>query len=165
MSKCLILMCGPSGAGKTTWAKKIIETFTEKNKKIYYVSRDEIRFSMIEDDDEYFQKEDEVFTEWIRQIQAYLDNDEECYIIADATHLSERSRNKTLDALRLSEDTKILPVSAYPGIEKCLTRNDNRSGRSFVPRSVIRRMCMNYEAPTNDEKYKYNDILFVVEGK
>ena len=158
-------MCGPSGAGKTTWAKKIIETFTEKNKKIYHISRDEVRFSMLEDGDEYFQKEDEVFAEWIRQIQAHLDNDEECYIIADATHLSERSRNKTLDALRLPEDIKILPVSAYPGIEKCLARNDNRSGRSFVPRSVIRRMCINYEVPTNDEKYKYNDILFVVEGK
>ena len=156
-------MCGPSGAGKTTWAKKIIETFAKENKgKIYHISRDEVRFSMLEDDDEYFGKEDQVFTEWIRQIQTHLDSDEDCYIIADATHLSERSRNKTLDALNISQDTKIIPVSAYPGIEKCLARNNNRSGRAFVPRSVIRRMCMQYEAPTSDEKYKYASILFVV---
>ena len=165
MAKCLILMCGPSGGGKSTWAKKIMVDQQEKhNKPVYYISRDEVRFSMLAEGEPYFSKEDEVFAEWIRRIQTFLDSDEDCYIIADATHLSERSRNKTLDALTLPDDINILPVSVYPGVQKCLERNDKRSGRAFVPRSVIRRMCATYEAPTSDEKYHYYSILMKVEG-
>ena len=160
MSKCLILMCGPSGAGKSTWAKKI----EEQIKPVHYVSRDEVRFSMVSEEEEYFSKEEEVFKEWIRRIQNFLDTDENCYIIADATHLSERSRNKTLDALNIPDNTNIIPVSVYPGVQKCLDRNEMRSGRARVPRSVIRRMCMSYEAPTSDEKYPYCSILMKVEG-
>ena len=160
MSKCLILMCGPSGAGKSTWAKKI----EEQIKPVHYVSRDEVRFSMVSEEEEYFSKENEVFKEWIHRIQSFLDTDEDCYIIADATHLSERSRNKTLDALNIPNDTNIIPVSVYPGVQKCLERNEMRSGRAHVPRSVIRRMCMSYEAPTSDEKYPYYSILMKVEG-
>ena len=161
MSKCLILMCGPSGAGKSTWAKKIAE---EQVKPVHYVSRDEVRFSMVSEEEEYFSKENEVFKEWIRRIQSFLDTDEDCYIIADATHLSERSRNKTLDALVLPDNINIIPVSVYPGVQKCLDRNELRSGRARVPRSVIRRMCMSYEAPTSNEKYPYYSILMKVEG-
>lgn len=161
MSKCLILMCGPSGAGKSTWAKKIAE---EQAKPVHYVSRDEVRFSMVSEKEEYFSKENEVFKEWIRRIQNFLDIDEDCYVIADATHLSERSRNKTLDALNIPNNTNIIPVSVYPGVQKCLDRNEKRSGRARVPRSVVRRMCMSYEAPTSDEKYHYYSIIVKVEG-
>lgn len=161
MPKCLILMCGPSGAGKSTWAKKMAE---KQAKPVYYVSRDEVRFSMVSEEEEYFSKENEVFKEWIHRIQNFLDIDEDCYVIADATHLSERSRNKTLDALNIPNNTNIIPVSVYPGVQKCLDRNEKRSGRARVPRSVIRRMCMSYEVPTSNEKYHYYSIIVKVEG-
>ena len=154
MRKILLLMCGPSGAGKSYWAKN----FINNNSNTVWVSRDAVRFSMVSEDEEYFSKEDAVFKEWIRQIQEALDSDAEGYVIADATHLTERSRNKTLNALHFSED-KIIPVYAYPGVAKCLEQNEQRTGRARVPRSVIRRMCANFEEPTKEEKYKYYSIL------
>lgn len=65
----LVLMCGAPGSGKTTIAKKIL-----CNKDIY-ISRDEIRYSIITDQDEYFSKEKEVFNEYIRQIDEALTKD------------------------------------------------------------------------------------------
>lgn len=151
-------MCGPSGAGKSYWVKN----FINNNSNAVWVSRDAVRFSMVSEDEEYFSKEDAVFKEWIQQIQEALDSDAEGYVIADATHLTERSRNKTLNALRFKDD-KIIPVYAYPGVAKCLEQNEQRTGRARVPRSVIRRMCASFEEPTMDEKYKYYSILKVVD--
>lgn len=155
MRKILLLMCGPSGAGKSHWVKN----FIKDRPNATWVSRDVVRFSMVSEDEEYFSKEDAVFKEWIRQIQEALDTDEEGWVIADATHLNERSRNKTLNALHFSEDDKIIPVYAYPGVKKCLEQNEQRTGRAYVPRSVIRRMCESFEEPTAEEKYKYYSIL------
>jgi len=154
MQKTLLLMCGPSGAGKSYWVKN----FIKDNSNAVWISRDTVRFSMVAEDEEYFSKEDDVFKEWIRQIQKALDAEGEGYVIADATHLNERSRNKTLNALRFEND-KIIPIYAHPGVRKCLEQNEQRTGRAHVPRSVIRRMCASFEEPTMDEKYKYYSIL------
>ena len=51
MNNTLVLMCGAPGSGKTTIAKKLM-----CNNDLY-ISRDEIRYSMISDEDEYFSKE------------------------------------------------------------------------------------------------------------
>lgn len=157
--KTLLLMSGPSGAGKSYWVKD----FIKDRPNAIWVSRDAVRFSMVSEDEEYFSKEKKVFKEWIRQIQEALDEDSEGWVIADATHLTERSRNKTLDALNLDSDTKIIVVYSYPGVKKCLEHNENRTGREFVPRSVIRRMCESYEPPSLDEKHTYYSILKIVE--
>lgn len=154
-------MCGVPGSGKTTWARNILNDAGEL--PIYYVSRDEIRFSLLENEDEYFAKENEVFSEWIHTLQSYLNKNEDCYIIADATHLNERSRNKTLDRLILN-DTKILIAVANPGIQECLRRNDLRKGRQRVPHSALRRMYATFEMPTMQEKYKYESILMIKKG-
>ena len=157
--KILVLMCGTPGGGKTTWVNSIMGDANEC--PVYHISRDVVRFSMLGESDEYFSKENAVFAEWIRQIQAHLDSPEDCYIIADATHLNERSRNKTLDALTLPDDVKILPVIVNPDLKTCLERNAQRTGRALVPRSVVKRMYFSFEAPTEQEKYKYWSILFV----
>lgn len=157
--KILVLMCGCPGSGKTTWVNNIMADTNEM--PIYHISRDEIRFSMLSDEDEYFLKENAVFAEWIRQIQIHLDSPEDCYVIADATHLNERSRNKTLDALILPDNVKILPVIVNPDLKTCLERNARRTGRALVPSSVLKRMYFSFEVPTKQEKYKYWDILSV----
>ena len=51
----LYIMCGPSGCGKTTWAHNFIKEQHETN-DIRYVSRDEIRFSLIKEGEEYFSR-------------------------------------------------------------------------------------------------------------
>ena len=55
MNNTLVLMCGAPGSGKTTIAKKLM-----CNNDLY-ISRDEIRYSMISNEYEYFSKEKEVF--------------------------------------------------------------------------------------------------------
>ncbi len=141
MQKILLLMCGPSGAGKTYWVKQFTQNLGDKTVSVKHISRDEVRFSMVREDEEYFSHEDEVFAEWIKRIQEALDSPESGIVIADATHLSEKSRNKTLDHLTIPEGLRIIPVSINPGVEECLKRNKQRTGRAKVPRSVIRRMC------------------------
>ena len=49
------LLSGIPGSGKTSWAKKRIEEHGG-----IHCSRDEIRFSVLEDDEDYFAHEDEV---------------------------------------------------------------------------------------------------------
>ena len=61
MSK-LFLMMGAPGSGKSYWAEHHV-TSVDK-----YISRDEIRFSMLEDGDDYFAKEGKVFDNFIKQI-------------------------------------------------------------------------------------------------
>lgn len=54
----LYVMIGIPGSGKSTWAK------ANKKEKDIYVSRDEVRFSLLQDGDEYFSKEKEVLKEF-----------------------------------------------------------------------------------------------------
>ena len=61
MSK-LFLMMGAPGSGKSYWAQHHIQP-TDK-----YISRDEIRFSMLQENDDYFDKEGEVFNKFIQTI-------------------------------------------------------------------------------------------------
>ena len=60
----LYLMCGIPGSGKSTYAK------TNKDLKYCkYISRDDIRYSLLKDEDDYFSKEKQVFRTFIAQIK------------------------------------------------------------------------------------------------
>lgn len=151
--KNLFLLCGTPGAGKSTWVKAQIENCKYP---VALVSRDAIRFSIIKDDEDYFSHETEVFDEFCRQIQAELDAGKTVY--ADATHLNEKSRNKTLDKLNL-EGVELYAVCFDASVETCLERNENRTGRAYVPRSAIRRMHSQFTIPSDHEKYKYHVLI------
>lgn len=144
-------MCGPSGSGKTTWVKNQMADMTYP---AAHISRDEIRFSMLKEDEDYFAHEDEVIKEFYRKAQEAIDG-EPLAIFIDATHLSEKARNVTLDNLNL-ENCELFAVSFNVPVDICLTQNEGRTGRAKVPRSVIRRMYYSYEAPKETgEKYSY----------
>ena len=51
----LLVMSGVPGCGKSTWARRFISMHNA-----VVVSRDSIRFSLLEKDDDYFAREDEV---------------------------------------------------------------------------------------------------------
>ena len=131
--KRLFLLCGPSGSGKSTWARNRLSQYGG-----YYISRDAVRFSMLEDNEDYFAHEDEVFKEFIKEIQECIDLEEDCNdIYVDATHLFGGSRRKTLKALKNLNKCYLIGVYFITPIEVCKYRNSLRNGRAMVPDDVI----------------------------
>lgn len=154
MSK-LIIMCGIPGSGKSTYAKNhLCPAFDE------YVSRDEIRFSIVKEDEEYFSHEGEVFNTFVQTISRYLRSGARVW--ADATHLNKSSRLKLLRALPIKPDSIEILWMNTP-CELALERNENRAGtRSYVPSSVIKRMFYQMEPPEfQEDKFHYSVITEV----
>ena len=159
MSKTLWILCGIPGSGKSTWAESYIKEFNTTYNNYIRVSRDEIRFELLDDNDDYFKHENLVWDIFIRHIRAGIvqyDN-----VIADATHLDERSRNKLIKELNLHDSVKINCVFFDVPVEVCLERNNKRAGWARVPASVIRRMAVQLVKPTFNERYRYDKIYIV----
>ena len=136
------LLSGAPGSGKTSWAKKQIKEYGG-----VHCSRDEIRFSLLKEGEDYFAHENEVVALWLEKITNAINNPEVGDIYIDATHLTEKSRAKVLKELPKG-DYFVTTVFFDVPLETCIERNDNRSGRAFVPRSVIRRMHASYDQNT-----------------
>ena len=156
----LYIMCGPSGCGKTTWAHNFINMYPQKD--IHYVSRDEIRFSILKDGEDYFSREKEVFKKFVATLQQTLIDGFD--IIADATHLNEFSRRKLTQAIDMQfTDYTIVYVVFNTTVTTCIMQNARRHGRARVSETIIRNMCRDFRAPTKDEDERVIDIIEVGE--
>ena len=115
----LYIMCGPSGCGKSTWAHNFIRENDPLYSNIRDVSRDEIRFSMLKDGEDYFAHEKEVFKKFVGTIcQTLIDGFD---VIADATHLNEFSRRKLTQAIDMRYmDYKIIYVVFNVSADTCV---------------------------------------------
>lgn len=154
--KNLYLLCGPPASGKTSWGTNLRDT----TPGVSYISRDYIRFSLLDEDDEYFDKEKEVYDTFILIINDLLQGEGD--VIADATHLNEKSRNKLLDKLNL-ENVNIIPVNFCISFDTILERNKQRNGRARVPEYVMYRMYRAWCPANMKEKYKYKEIINIYE--
>ena len=154
MKKKIYLMCGVPASGKSTFVQQNMNPVTD-----VWCSRDQVRFSMVSEDEEYFAKEPEVFATWIKNINDALVLDSVQNIFVDATHLNKASRLKTLNLLHL-ENADVISVVAQASLPTCLKRNKERTGRAQVPNTVIRRMYMNFTVPTTKE-FPYKNIIFI----
>ena len=137
-------MTGPAGCGKTTWIKQNLP-----DAKV--ISRDTIRFALLGDKDDYFAYENQVVKTFIEEIQKAIDNCE-TEVVADATHLTPKSRQMILNQLVL-DNVEVIAVAMRVGLNTCLEQNAQRSGRAFVPETVIKNMWKAYIEPTVNEKY------------
>ena len=157
--KNLWIMCGASGSGKSYFAKTRLIT----GEHVCYVSRDEVRYSLITENDKYFSKENQVFAQFTNKIREALDNEKYTDIIADATHLNWNSRRKLLNALGLNnkhDNINIIPVWVTCDMNTILERNDQREGRARVPGEEIIKMIGRMRHPRSDP-YKYTAIMEV----
>lgn len=145
--KNLVLLAGIPGSGKSTWLR------THLGDGDAYVSRDEVRFSIISDDEDYFAHETEVFDKFVAEIEENLNKG--LRVFADATHINWASRRKLLERIHDKDNIDIDVYVFKTPLETCLERNEQRTGRAVVPRSVIRRMGGQMTHPLSDP-FKYH---------
>ena len=145
----LYILCGVPGSGKTHWAHNFLKTHPE----VQYVSRDAIRFKLLEANDDYFAKEKKVFDIFSTQITTILRSGQS--VIADATHISVPSRAKLVNSIinrgLTLEDFSIEFIFINTTLEQCIKNNELRTDSEYVPKSVLKRMWYQFEPPTINE--------------
>ena len=152
------IMIGPPGSGKTTIAKEMLESFDS----IDYISRDEIRFGLMEEGDEYFANEYQVYRRFIYEILKSLNEGRN--VIIDATHLNRGSRQKLFNAIHIDKNkTKVIGLWMRTPLEVCIERNETRKGtRAYVPEPNLRKMFFRMEAPSYTECNHIFDTIYLI---
>lgn len=150
MTYQLIVLTGVPGSGKSTWAEQEANYLMTGGGTVSIISRDDVRFSMVPEDEDYFSKENLVFARFIRQINEAVEAGIN-YIFVDATHLSKASRAKLLKRLRPGANTTLVFESFVTSLYTCLKRNNLRQGRKRVPEGTIRSMYNEYTLPSEDD--------------
>lgn len=153
-SKRLYIMVGIPGSGKSTCIKNSLEILVRDYGVGKIVSRDAIRFSIVKEDEPYFSKEKEVFNTFIQEIKNGLADEKINFVVADATHINQASRTKTLRALGTAlKDVKVIAIVMNTDLDTCLQRNMKRTGRELVPEDAIINMYHNLTTPNVEEGF------------
>lgn len=163
MTDELIMLVGIAGSGKSTWAKQKEREYLEDGYSTVIISRDAIRFDMLKDGEDYFDRENEVFNEFIRQINLSLEMGIN-KVFVDATHLTEKARAKVLRRLVHDSATSLTFVTIDCPSSVAIKQNNERSGLAKVPERVIKQMYASLTYPSSyelpDDQYEYRTVIF-----
>ena len=140
-------MCGIPGSGKSTWVIKHMAPVTDIT-----ISRDNIRFMLLQDDEEYFAHESKVKNIFFSAIRSnnFISKDFDS-VFDDSTHLTPKSRRQTMN--HIAPDTHKIAVYFDVPIEVALERNARREGRARVPEDAIKNMYNSFCAPKISEGF------------
>ena len=143
----VFILSAPAACGKSTWIVKQMEPQTD-----VWISRDNIRFMLLQEGEDYFAHESKVkniFFTAIREntiISKKYDN-----VFIDATHLTPKARRQTL--AYVAPGTYKIAVSFEVPAEVAIERNKQRTGRARVPESVILNMSAQFKTPRISEGF------------
>lgn len=161
MTTELKVMVGVPGSGKSTWIEQEVAQLEDDHRTTCVVSRDFVRKSLLSDHDGYFDKETEVFNEFVRQINEAMELGIDV-VFADATHISPASRAKLLGRLAADPHTKLTFEVIDVPLDIAIKRNAQRSGFARVPDSAIKNMKRGFSIPAEKEfpktKWGFSDI-------
>jgi predicted kinase len=150
-------MSGIPGSGKSTWLNKQMHPLRD-----VCISRDNIRFMLLQEGEDYFAHEKKVkgiFYDSIKSNTCITRNYEAVYI--DATHLTPKARALTLQ--NVSPNAYRIAVSFEIPVKLAIERNNLREGRALVPESVIRKMNNQFIKPTLEEGF--DEIWHITENE
>ena len=150
----LYMMIGVPGSGKSTYAKNFIKYVNyNENRDIIYISRDEIRFSLLKDDDSYFSRETQVYKIFTDKMRENLKAGKD--VLIDATHMTWGSRHKIFKHLTGIPDVKVHGIWMNTPYMECAKRNRKREGRMRVPDDTFKNMVDHFEQPDLSEGFDY----------
>lgn len=160
----LWITSGAPASGKST----AIENIFAFEPSVKVISRDVVRFKYLDKNPnaDYFKFEKTVFKEFVNSIR---DAFEAGYknVVADATHLNERSRNKLISAIGFAwlcaHDISLNYIVMNTSLDECLRRNALRKGCTRVPEENLIDMYNRFEKPTFDEIFIPNKIYIINE--
>lgn len=135
----LILLVGPPGCGKSTFAKNLNSDDTK-----VYLSSDLVRKELY--GDESCQDSPEIVFETMKE-RAHTALSNGASVIWDATNMTRKSRASALSCA--TTETKKIAVVIFATIDKCIKRDGERE--RTVGKDIIMRMLKNFQFPYYDE--------------
>ena len=156
--KSVYLISGIPASGKSTYIKNNL-ILSDKD---IHISRDMIRFSLLNEDDNYFDKENIVFKNFVSEINKSIEdvNIENIYI--DATHINEKSRLKVINKINLNNNCNLISIYFDTPYEICIKRNAKREGLENVPESALKRMFNDLTPPWLDKNIEYDKFIDII---
>lgn len=134
----------------------LAEEIKKSHEDTIIVSRDKIRFALLQPEDDYFAVEPAVIRQYYYNINFALQS--HAYVIADATHLSKGSRKQFFRNVK-TDNVRVVGIWVEVPLDVALKQNGQRTGRACVPEEVIKQMYKSKLTPRDNEPF--DEIIYV----